>query len=103
MNFRAKAMKVDEWGQFQELFAEFFAASGHDRGLALFLHRNPGEESSTVLIPCENAELVEALAPGSWHDAGDVAGLGWSLLVGNASANADFGLRQPAPGEGMPD
>lgn len=92
VNFRAKAMKVDEWGRFQELFEEFFAASGQDRGLALFLHRDSGEESSTVLIPAANSELVEALSPGGWHDADSADQERWTLLVGNASANQDFGL-----------
>jgi hypothetical protein len=91
--FRAKVMQVNEWVRFQALFEEFFAATGKDRRLALFIEaEGPSQESSTILIPSFSAELLEELSPGGWHDFPDARLYRWRLLVGSQSTCKDFGL-----------
>jgi hypothetical protein len=91
--FRAKVMQLNEWARFQELFEEFFAAAGKDQRLALFIEAHgPNQESSTILIPEFNAELLEEFSPGGWHDFPDARLYRWRLLVGSQSACKDFGL-----------
>ncbi len=91
--FRAKVMQLNEWARFQELFEEFFSAADDDQRLALFRDANGlDEESTTILIPEFNAELLESFSPGGWHDFPDARLYRWTLLAGNRSAGKDFGL-----------
>jgi hypothetical protein len=91
--FRAKVMQLNEWARFQELFEEFFAAADKDQRLALLIEADAlTEESSTVLIPEFNANLLEEFSPGGWHDFPDARLYRWRLLVGNQSASQDLGL-----------
>ena len=94
--FRCKTMPLDEWGPFQDRFAEFFTASAGDARLALFIEAGGTGEPRDLLIPNHQSNLVEALAPGGWRECEDAAEREWTLLVGNASANEDFGLSRPS-------
>ena len=93
MPWRAKLMALNDWGAFQEHFAELFMASGGDPRLALFIKKEAGETDATMLIPSFQSDLVEAMSPGGWDDHPHPEG-GWiGLLVGVADAGERFGIK----------
>ncbi|MDD3799777.1 MAG: hypothetical protein PHE36_11445, partial [Novosphingobium sp.] len=95
-DYRTKTMTLAEWPAFRKSYEDFFAASGRDKRLALFIHADEkAADKSLLLIPGFQSGKVEALSPGGWQDAGDVSGKAWGVLVGNDTANADFGLTPP--------
>ena len=90
---RCKTMPLGEWAPFQDRFEEVFTnALAGDRRFALFIEAGPAGEPRTLLIPQHESELVEALAPGGWEDCNDATERRWTLLVGHADANEEFGL-----------
>lgn len=94
--FRSKQMPLAQWSAFQEQFSHLFTTTFHgDRGMAMFIESHGEGGLDTVLIPDQNASLIEALSPGGWSDCLDAGERKWSLLVGNADAWSDLGLPKP--------
>jgi len=85
-------MPFDEWGPFQDAFAEIFFAMKGDPEMALFIQGAPGDELSTVFITDRNAQLVERLCAGGWEDSDKPSGKHVSLLVGNGDPARKFGI-----------
>jgi hypothetical protein len=95
--YRAKRMKLDEWTQFARDFHDYFMRSGADRRLALFLEwQHPGE-NPLVLIPDYRSSAIEGLSPSGWHALPGAVDRHWTMLVGNQTAIADFGLNLADP------
>jgi hypothetical protein len=92
-DWRSKVMSDDDWPAFQNAYEELFIACGGDEEMALFIKRGPGEAQHTVLIPTQNADMVERLSPGEWGDRQNPQDVEWILLVGRSDAADHFGLR----------
>ena len=92
MPWRAKLMALNDWGAFQNHFADYFTSSGGDPRLALFMQKEPGETDAKMLIPTFQSAQVELMSPGDWDDHPHPEGAGIALLVGVADAAERFGI-----------
>lgn len=94
--FRQKVMSLADWMRFQDAYSEIFVSVYKgDKRTALFIESHTLHEPFTLLIPAFESDLIESLSPGGWEDCVDPANRTWTLLVGNADARNEFGLRGP--------
>ena len=94
--WRAKDMSLGERAQFRSYFEEFYTAASGDTRLALLVTSRPGEPR-TILIPDHRSELVEKLSPGGWRNCPEACDEEWSVVVGDAAAVDQMGLKLKAP------
>jgi hypothetical protein len=92
-------MPISEWGNFQQLFAEFqLLYCRGDPGLALFVKRGAGSLLDEIYITGPKLEIVERLSPGGWENADAPSDGGLRLLVGTAEAWAHLNVpNNPRP------
>ena len=94
--FRQKQVSLEEWRQFEEIFArQFIQVFKSDPRYALFLESSANAEPFTLLIPEYNSCMIEVFSPGGWQDCVNPMDRTWKLLVGNADAQEAFGLPGP--------
>ena len=94
--WRAKDMSLGERAQFRGYFEQFYNATSCDNRLALLVI-NRRSEPRTMLIPEHRSEMVEKLSPGGWRNCPEASDEEWSLVVGDACAVDQMGLKHKAP------